>query len=69
MNADHVDEQGEESFPASDPPEGWAGPDGPRAAEEEAEPEVPDPIPEADGTITAEAWEGTEAMEGPAPTG
>ncbi len=69
MNADAVDEQGEESFPASDPPEGWAGPDSPRVAEEQDEPEVPDPIPEADSPMTAEAWEGSGAMEGPAPTG
>ena len=69
MNADPVDEQGEESFPASDPPEGWAGPDGPRVAGVGEEPEVPDPIPEADSATTAEAWEGSGAMEGPAPTG
>jgi hypothetical protein len=52
QSEDEIDEAEEESFPGSDPPSGWSGPDdGPRAPAhpgQAGEVEVPDAVPEAD---------------------
>jgi hypothetical protein len=79
-----LDEALEESFPASDPLSFWSGRDsagrtesiaepGPEAGQEAgpeaAEEAVPEAGPEADDLTTVRAWEETEAMDGPAPTG
>ncbi len=59
-----LDEALEETFPASDPLSFWSGRDpAGRMAE------VPEAVPEADDPRTVRAWEESEAMEGPAPTG
>jgi hypothetical protein len=66
-------EPGAESFPASDPPEGWAGPDRPPpdadGARRDDAHDVADPIPEADDEEVADAWEVEDPMGGPSPTG
>ena len=58
----------EDSFPASDPPGGWAGPDQP-PPDDDASDLGGRAVPEADSPETARAWAESEAMDGPAPTG
>jgi len=41
----------------------------PRGVDPEEGDLVPDPLPEADSSETADGWEASGAMEGPAPTG
>jgi len=67
------DEEGRDSFPTSDPPGDWAGPDlDPEGVDPLAEQDtdvIPDPLPEAESPAVAAAWEDSDAMEGQAPTG
>jgi hypothetical protein len=58
-----LDEALDESFPASDPLSFWSGSD------LRTGPDVPEAVPEADEPSVAQAWEASDAMEGPAPTG
>ena len=74
IGAGEVDEEGRESFPASDPPGGWAGPDDqPGSTDGGEDPDGEDlggeAVPEADSAETAAAWERSGAMQGEAPTG
>ncbi len=65
---DYLDEMLQESFPASDPPSSWPG----RDTGDDGTPGsdgVRNPLPEADDSLTAQAWDETDPMEGPAPTG
>jgi hypothetical protein len=67
-----IDEAEEESFPGSDPPSSWSGPDDgphPPAPAQPSEVEVPEAVPEADDPSTVEGWEQAEGMDGQAPTG
>jgi hypothetical protein len=73
LESDTEDEEGRDSFPASDPPGEWAGPDvAPESSDRPAEggtDPIPDPLPEAESPRVAAAWEDSDAMEGQAPTG
>ena len=57
----------EELFPADGQRDGGSGPDDGGSGDHVDLPD--DPLPEADSDETAYAWEKSEAMEGPAPTG